>query len=766
MTSASLELPRPPARPGATEPLPALLERARELAARLEERAARAEELEARLADLESDRTELSAQLSEHEQQVGRLMNLYVATYQLHSTLDPDEVRATVAEIAINLIGAERFVLLFWRQDRAEGCEIALGHGLEEDRSGRYDRGAYAGGDPAVDATLSDGNLRIAPLEGSDAVACVPLSVQGTTVGALVILKLFDHKPMLQPEDRDLLDLIAAHVASAVFAARVYSSTSRKLRTMESLVSEAVGLGRRSRAEATSLSGNLEDVPVADALQFIHLGGRTGTLTVSSGEAEAEISLHKGRIVNAWGPGSKKLGELLRDAGLVDEETLEAALFTQGAEQPRRSLGQILIGMEAVAPEDMYRAVERQIEQTVHQLVTWTRGTFRFDVNEVKPIDEIAIVPGAIVGHLSLDTQMVLLDALRVFDERNRAPAAAAAEPASEAPAAPGPEQPLPAPAPPDAPPEPAPLPEAAPASDVPRLQVVSPDRRLAEVLGERLPEARVAPVNLRDAGTAPPGELPPLVVLDLRRGGVTVEAVTALRRARPRATVLAVVDGGEGVGRAYRAGAMAAVPADPGLLADAARALAQNRRDLLTGGARADQAAATFSKLRRIVGDLRGGLISTTISLSLMSIISESVERAVFFLVRHDGLVALGAFGSSASGAPLAQVTRGVKLAVPAESALGECLADGRVRAVGFDSVRFPESFAALLGRPRTRQCAVFPVIGGQRVIALIYADNGRSNHAIDELEVLELAAAQAGLAFENEMLRRQTAQPIRGNP
>src|SRR2546423_455747 len=29
-----------------------------------------------------------------------------------------------------------------------------------------------------------------------------------------------------------------------------------------------------------SLSGNLEDVSVADALQFIHLGGRTGTQTV------------------------------------------------------------------------------------------------------------------------------------------------------------------------------------------------------------------------------------------------------------------------------------------------------------------------------------------------------------------------------------------------------------------------------------------------------------------------------------------------------
>ena len=74
-----------------------------------------------------------------------------------------------------------------------------------------------------------------------------------------------------------------------------------------------------------SLSGNLEDVSVADALQFIHLGGRTGTLTLSQGEATAEIGFHQGRIVNAWGPGSKRLGELLLDAGVIDQPTLAAA---------------------------------------------------------------------------------------------------------------------------------------------------------------------------------------------------------------------------------------------------------------------------------------------------------------------------------------------------------------------------------------------------------------------------------------------------------
>ena len=83
--------------------------------------------------------------------------------------------------------------------------------------------------------------------------------------------------------------------------------------------------------------------------------------------------------------------------------------------------------------------------------------------------------------------------------------------------------------------------------------------------------------------------------------------------------------------------------------------------------------------------------------------------------------------------------------------------MGDGQVRASEFEEARFPPQFAEIVGKPRSGQCAIFPVLGGQRVIALIYADNGPSNRAIEELDILELAAAQAGLAFENELLRRQ---------
>jgi len=389
--------------------------------------------------------------------------------------------------------------------------------------------------------------------------------------------------------------------------------------------------------------------------------------------------------------------------------------------------------------------------------VTWNEGTFHFALDDLKPIDDIAVIPGDVIRHLNLDTQMVLLDALRIFDERSRGGVPNNGGPAT-APARPAP------PAASGAPGRSAPTPPIGvillPGEAHTRLQVVSGDREFADRLAQALPEITVARVNLRDAGTPPPGEPPPLVLIDMRQGSVALDSVSALRRARPRASILAIVDPGAQAGELYQAGALAVVPCELDLVVACFRSLARNRQDLMTGGSRADRISVNFAKLRRIVGDLRSGLISSTISLSLMNIISESVERAVLLLVRREGLTALGAFGNSPGGQSLAQLTRGLKIDLASKNALTDSLADGQVRAIPFEEASFPPQFRQLVGKPRSGECAIFPVMGGQRVIALVYADNGHSNRAIEELDILELAAAQAGLAFENELLRRQTTQ------
>ncbi len=221
----------------------------------------------------------------------------------------------------------------------------------------------------------------------------------------------------------------------------------------------------------------------------------------------------------------------------------------------------------------------------------------------------------------------------------------------------------------------------------------------------------------------------------------------------------MTVVDAELPPARAYAAGALAALPADPDAISACIENLRANRLTQAEPAANPTDRAG-FARLRRVVTDIRSGLLSATMALNLMNIVSESVERAVLFLVRRDELLALGAFGFANDGTGLAELTRGLKLRLGGDDAFTAAVAAGRTAAMDFGEANLPSGFAAMVGRPRSGQMVLFPVLGSERVISVIYADNGTSKRPIEELEILELATAQVGIAFENELLRRQLAK------
>jgi hypothetical protein len=190
--------------------------------------------LEQRMAAMEAENGDLANRMVSLENRAGQMMNLFVATYQLYAAQDEEEVLATIGEIAVDLLGAERFVLL-QRDDENDPCQVILARGFAEGYDGFYASETYAGGDELVDQALLDGVLRLGG-EGVEALAVVPLKVQNLVAGALVIFKLFEHKPALSSDDREILDLLAAHAASALFAARAFALTHRKMQSLQSLV--------------------------------------------------------------------------------------------------------------------------------------------------------------------------------------------------------------------------------------------------------------------------------------------------------------------------------------------------------------------------------------------------------------------------------------------------------------------------------------------------------------------------------------------------
>ena len=309
-------------------------------------------------------------------------------------------------------------------------------------------------------------------------------------------------------------------------------------------------------------------------------------------------------------------------------------------------------------------------------------------------------------------------------------------------------------------------LPEEAdpePSVPGPPLQLVAADDELAMLLAAQLSLQGLAVerVEAGDAGAPDSGEAPPIVAFDLREGETTLRELAQICSRRPGLPVICILDDVALTAKAYEAGAAAVVPRDPEAVVGCVASITRFR-GLVGRGAGASETGSrsAFAKLRRVVADLRSGVFSASVALNLMNIIAESVERAVLFLVKRDALTVLGAFGFTALSRPLAEATRGLKLPLDQGGALADAIRAGRALSVSFDDAGLPEGLARALGRPRTGQAVLFPVLGTDRVILLIYTDNGTLDRPIEEIDIIDLAAAEVGIAFENELLRRQLAK------
>ncbi len=210
-----------------------LLEEARELVAGAgKDASSRNAEFLQRTADLEASVQEIEQLLIRTERQAAQLANLYVATYQLHASLEIADVHAAVADIAVNLLGADAFSIWVRNDDgqliRAPESSAYL------DEIGQVQQ--YVGGDSLFDACLENPTLQFGPRPGSTSMAAVPFVAHGEIVGVLLIQQFLSQKQAFSSEDYELLNLMAAHAASALLAARAFSTARRKVQTFEGLL--------------------------------------------------------------------------------------------------------------------------------------------------------------------------------------------------------------------------------------------------------------------------------------------------------------------------------------------------------------------------------------------------------------------------------------------------------------------------------------------------------------------------------------------------
>lgn len=193
--------------------------------------------LRERYKQVEEENKDFAAKYVEVEGINNALANLYVASYQLHSTLDFDEVMRIIIEIIINLIGAEIFAILLIDEKTNEVVPVSSeGISVESIPKARIGEGIMGSvakeGESYFAADLRTGG----DVGKGEPIVCIPLKIKEHVIGVIAIFTLLTQKEGFTNVDYELFNLLAGHAATAIFSARLYTQSERKLTTIQSFL--------------------------------------------------------------------------------------------------------------------------------------------------------------------------------------------------------------------------------------------------------------------------------------------------------------------------------------------------------------------------------------------------------------------------------------------------------------------------------------------------------------------------------------------------
>jgi hypothetical protein len=158
------------------------------------------------------------------------------------------------------------------------------------------------------------------------------------------------------------------------------------------------------------ISGNLSTMNVADLLQFLAAGGKTGRLKFDRAKIVKEIYFENGIIVGSNSNDPKEyLGQLLIHYGKLDEPQLKAALEVQ--RQSGGRLGEILVSTNVLPQADVLEILRIRTQDVIYDLFLWEDAHFELHDDEPPPDYFIRI---------ELQPTKVIMDGVYRIDEWKR----------------------------------------------------------------------------------------------------------------------------------------------------------------------------------------------------------------------------------------------------------------------------------------------------------------------------------------------------------
>ncbi|HYB13707.1 MAG TPA: hypothetical protein VEG67_09550, partial [Myxococcota bacterium] len=142
-----------------------------------------------------------------------------------------------------------------------------------------------------------------------------------------------------------------------------------------------------------------------------------------------------------------------------------------------------------------------------------------------------------------------------------------------------------------------------------------------------------------------------------------------------------------------------------------------------------------------------------------VMRFAADSFSRVAMFMLRDDLAVGIAQIGLSAAGGPDDATLQRVR--VPAgESAWLRAVCERRAPLRGAPSNDGDRKLARLLGNALPLEAYIAPIESGERVVAVLYADNLPSGAPLGDTSALEVVLHEAGLALDRAVLERALAE------
>jgi hypothetical protein len=162
-----------------------------------------------------------------------------------------------------------------------------------------------------------------------------------------------------------------------------------------------------------ALSGNIRDFSVADIFSLLSQQQKTGSLSLTCGRSKAKLVFSRGKILSVMVAGRTPLS-VVRDV-LIQRGRVRSDIYEElavAAKSTQTNLFKLLVKKGYLDDSELNSWYQIAAEDLVIELLTWSKGEYRFDAENIMPKAEDRCY--------DLSTDFIILEGMRQIDEHSQ----------------------------------------------------------------------------------------------------------------------------------------------------------------------------------------------------------------------------------------------------------------------------------------------------------------------------------------------------------